>query len=459
MTKDISATGSFISLGLLCTVFANGADQRNPTKAPNVLLINCDDLGWGEVSCYGSSWSTPNIDRLAANGVRFTSCYSGNAFSSPSRASLLTGSYAFRTGIREVLFPNHDIGLNPDEFTIAEMFHHKGYTTACVGKWHLGNKPEFMPLNHGFDYFYGIPYSHDMMPRPGNPKTSQYPPLPLIKGNDQIDTITDVGILTNMLTKYSVDFIRKNKDKSFFLYLPHPMPHTPLAVTKAFNGLSGYGLLGDVITELDWSVGELIKTLEECGILDHTVVIFTSDNGSPRDNHSPGPFRGGKGSSFEGGQRVPFIISWPGVIPKGMVNDEVVSHMDLLPTFSALLKSPLSENKIDGFDIWPLMICREGAKTPHESLFFFIEEELESARFGNYKYHIPHVYNCSYDPKYKKGVATVIEESLFDLNSDPKESENLIGKVNVETIDSFRRAFLLWRKAFYPERRPVGTLH
>lgn len=440
-----------MALALPALVVAQPENTR-----PNVILINCDDLGWGEIACYGAPWKTPNIDRVASEGARFTSFYSGNAFCTPSRAALLTGSYAARAGFREVLFPGDLTGLNPAEFTMAELFKNAGYKTACVGKWHLGDQPEFLPLNHGFDEYYGIPYSHDMMPRADNPATHRYPPLPLLSGNKKIAEIEDVGLLTKMLTEYAVDFILKNAGDPLFLYLPHPMPHGPLAVSAPFKNSSGQGLLGDVITELDWSVGEIIKALETAKIRGNTILIFTSDNGSPKDNHSLGPFRAGKGNSFEGGSRVPFLISWPGVIPRGSVNTGIASQMDLLPTFAHLLQVPLSANRIDGVDIWE-MIMGHSDTSSRRQLYFFIEEQAQALRIGNWKYHVPHLHMDMTDGKGKKGTPRVFGESLFRLDSDIREQNNLIND-EPAMADSLRRTFQLWQKEFYLERRPIGAV-
>jgi arylsulfatase A-like enzyme len=441
-----------MALALPQLVFAQPKNKR-----PNVILINCDDLGWGEISCYGAAWKTPNIDRIASEGARFTSFYSGNAFCTPSRAALLTGSYAARAGFREVLFPGDQTGLSAAEFTMAELFKSTGYKTACVGKWHLGDQPEFLPLNHGFDEFYGIPYSHDMMRQLNNPATHHYPPLPLISGNKKIAAIKDVGQLTNMLTNYAVDFILKNAGSPMFLYLPHPMPHGPLAVSAPFKNISGHGLIGDVITELDWSVGEIIKALEKAKIKDNTILIFTSDNGSPKDNHSPGPFRAGKGNSFEGGSRMPFLIAWPGVIPRGSINNGIASQMDLLPTFANLLQAPLSKNTIDGVDIWNMIMGRSDTSS-RQQLYFFIEEQAQSMRTGNWKYHVPHLHMDFTDAvKQKKGTTLVLGESLFRLDTDIREQNNLINEEPV-MADSLRRTFQLWQKKFYLERRPIGSV-
>lgn len=432
--------------------------QQGIPQRPNVIVVNCDDLGWAEVSCYGSPWKTPNIDKIAARGVKFTSFYSGNPFCTPSRAALLTGSYASRAGFREVLFPEHEVGLNPAEFTMAEMFKQAGYKTSLAGKWHLGSRAPFMPLDHGFDEFYGIPYSHDMSPRIAKAEKAKFPELPLYNGNKKVDEIKDFGLLTGLLTRYSVDFIRKNAGSPFFLMLAHPMPHTPLAVSEKFKDISGQGLIGDVIVEIDWSIGEIVKTLEQSGLLNNTLLIFTSDNGSPRDNHAPGPFRAGKGSGFEGGSRVPFLISWPAVLPKGKVNEGVASQMDLLPTFAKMLNTPLSENTIDGVDIWDLLMCRT-TTTSRQQLFFFVEEQPQSLRVGNWKYHVPHLHKDQSDGiKLKGGGDKAIGESLFDLGTDVREQHNVIDKYPV-VADSLRMIFQSWQKKFYMERRNIGTVN
>jgi arylsulfatase len=428
-----------------------------PLKRPNVILINCDDLGYAEIGCYGSAWKTANIDELARKGVRFTNFYAGNAYSSPSRAALMTGCYATRVGIPEVLFNVDTIGINFDEKTLAEVFKEAGYTTACVGKWHLGHLPPFLPTNNGFDEFYGIPYSHDMTPRNAQQARWHFPELPLIRGTQKIDEIKDPGILTRILTEYSVDFINRNKDNPFFLYLPHPMPHDPLAVSKKFADSTHLGRLADVITEIDWSVGEIMAELRKYNLIEKTIVIFTSDNGGTRDINGKGPFRGGKGTTFEGGSRAPFIISWPGVLPQG---NEIGTHMDMLPTFCHFLGVPLPKKKIDGYDIWNLFECRREIKTPYEALFFFMGDNLESVRMGKWKYHISHSFKFSgrINGKIPTDQDLRIDESLFDLEKNIKEDINVI-KEYPEVANRLRKYFNSWEKNFEKERRAPGRVN
>jgi arylsulfatase A len=428
-------------------------------QRPNVILINCDDLGYNEISCYGSPWPTVNIDRLAAQGTRFTLCYAGNAFCTPSRASLLTGCYAPRVGLPDVLMHRDSIGIHPDELTLGQVFQQAGYTTACVGKWHLGHLETFLPTNRGFDEFFGIPYSHDMWPKHGRQHELNFPELPLIQGVGKAGEIHDPAVLTGILTRYAVDFIRRNKTQPFFLYLPHPMPHGPLAVSEAFQDISSHGILADVITEIDWSVGQIMESLEEQGLAGNTLVIFTSDNGGPRSSSRHGPFRGGKGTTFEGGQMVPFIISWPGVIPENKVNNEIITHMDLLPTFAGLLGVTPPIKKIDGLNIHPILFGENDAPSPHERLFFFIESELQSMRSGKWKYHTPHQYlhtGWLGEPVPGKRFYD-LEESLFDLETDPGERNNVID-LYPELTDSLRQIFNNWSNDFEKEKRKPGSI-
>ena len=329
-----------------------------------MVLIFTDDQGYGDTGAYGAfDFETPNLDKLAHEGVRFTHFYSAQAVCSASRAGLLTGCYPNRIGVSGAYFPQSKVGINPMEVTIAELLKQKDYATAIYGKWHLGHLEPFLPLQHGFDEYYGIPYSNDMWPvtyegkptEPGHWKHDRYPPLPLIEGNEQVATVDDLGDQDNLTTRYTekaVDFIRRNKDKPFFLYLPHSMPHVPLGVSEKFRGKSRQGMYGDVIMEIDWSVGQIVKTLEEFNLTDNTIVIFTSDNGPWLNygNHagSTGGLREGKGTSFEGGQRVPAIIKWPGVAPEGEVIDRMASTIDILPTLAEITGTKLPDHKIDG---------------------------------------------------------------------------------------------------------------
>ena len=458
--RDIVKLGIILSISLFCS--GCNLTKQNASldeRKPNVILINCDDLGYGEVGCFGAPFETPNIDSLAVHGVRLTSFYAGNAYCSPSRASLMTGCYAPRVGIPGVLFNVDDYGINPEEKTLAEVFKGAGYTTACVGKWHLGHLEKFLPPQHGFDEFYGIPYSHDMWPKHSRQYKWNFPELPLIKGTEKIDEIHDPAILTRILTEYSVDFIERSKDNPFFLYLPHPMPHGPHAVTEKFKDISGYGLFADVIVEIDWSVGEIMKKLTELALVENTIVIFTSDNGGPRDNKGDGPFRGGKGTAFEGGQRVPMIISWPGVIPENKLNHEAGTHMDFVPTFCNFLEVPLPEKEIDGKDIWDLFICKPQARSPYDEIFFFMGKELQSMRAGKWKYHTPHefLYTGKMEGAKPGQRYFPLEEALYNLETDIREQHNIINEYP-EVADSLRTIFRKWLVNFEKEKREPGKM-
>ncbi|UCE23071.1 MAG: sulfatase, partial [Candidatus Aminicenantes bacterium] len=332
-------------------------------RLPNFVVIFTDDQGYADVGCFGAKgFETPNLDRMAEEGMRFTNFYVSQAVCSASRSSLITGCYPNRVSIYGALGPHAQIGLNPEEETIAEVLKNKEFTCGIFGKWHLGHHKEFLPFQHGFDEYFGLPYSNDMWPvwydgtpTPEDHNKATYPFLPLIDGNETVEVLTkmeDQDRLTTRYTERAVRFIEKNKDRPFFLYVPHSMPHTPLGVSDKFRGKSQQGKYGDVIMEIDWSVGEILKTLKKHKLEKHTLVVFTSDNG-PWMNFgthagSAGPLREGKGTSWEGGQRVPCIMRWPGHIPKGTVCDKIASTLDLLPTFAAINGAPLPKNKIDG---------------------------------------------------------------------------------------------------------------
>ena len=327
-------------------------------RLPNFVVIFIDDLGYADVGCFGAKgFETPNLDRMAKEGMRFTSFYVSQAVCSASRASLITGCYPNRVSIFGALNPLAEHGLNQDEETIAEVLKKKGYACSIFGKWHLGHLREFLPLQHGFDEYLGIPYSNDMWPigydgKPA-PKTQakgKYPFLPLIDGNEKVAelrTLDDQNMLTSLYTERAVQFIKKNKDRPFFLYLPHTMAHVPLGVSEKFRGKSKQGMYGDVIMEIDWSVGEILKTLKRHNLDDNTLVVFTSDNGPWINfgNHagSAGPLREGKGSSWEGGVRAPCIMRWAGYIPEDTVCDKMAATMDLLPTFAEIARTPLKK--------------------------------------------------------------------------------------------------------------------
>ena len=417
--------------------------------SPNVVLIFMDDLGYGDLSCYGATrYKTPNLDKLASQGIRFTNFVSAQAVCSASRAGILTGCYPNRVGISGALMPDSKIGLNPEEETIAEVLKKRNYKTAAIGKWHLGHQREFLPLQQGFDGYLGLPYSNDMWPvyfdgtrnvPPAYSRKLNYPELPLIRNNDKIrelKTLDDQAELTTLYTATALDFIKRNKRNPFFLYLAHSMTHVPLAVSSKFKGKSEQGLFGDVMMEIDWSVGEIMKALADNGIEKNTLVIFTSDNGPWLNfgNHagSTGGLREGKGNSFEGGQREPCIMKWPGQIQEGTICNKLASTIDILPTLAAITSSPLPEKKIDGVNILPLMLGDENANPRETFLYYYRKNSLEAIREGNWKLVFAHPGRTYIG--FKPGVDGFpgstnenfdFEEGLYDLRRDPGERYNL----------------------------------
>ncbi|NQY08791.1 MAG: sulfatase [Flavobacteriales bacterium] len=479
----------FASLAIGCTSSQKEAPTKTQdTKQPNIVLIFIDDEGYGDVGCYGATgFQTPNIDKLASEGMRFTNYYAAQPVCSVSRAGLLTGCYPNRISITGAFFPWDTTGLNQSEYTIAEMFKDLGYATACFGKWHLGYQKEFLPLQHGFDEFTGIPYSNDMWPRDkvtGELLTDtsdirfNFPELPIIAGNDKIDSVVsmkDQDKLTTMITEKAVNFINRQTDNPFFMYVPHIMGHIPLGVSDKFRGKSEQGAYGDVMMEIDWSVGEITKSLEEKGLTENTIVIFTSDNGPWLNfgNHagSAGGLREGKMTTWDGGQRVPFIIKWPGKTPEGTVNNQLACAIDLLPTCAAITDGKLSENKIDGVDISDLW--KGNLKSsPRETVLYYKSDGLNAVRKGNWKLVLPHSYR-SYSPepgkdgKPGKRVAVVIETAeLYDMSRDPGERFNVIesnpeivADIMIE-VEKARKELGDWNlKIFQGEgTRPVGQL-
>ena len=369
-----------------------------PPPPPNVIIMFVDDMGYGDIGVYGlDTYATPNLDRMAEEGVRFTDFYVSQAVCSASRASLLTGNYANRIGIHGALGPMNSHGLHEDEVTLAELFKAQGYATAAYGKWHLGHHPDFLPLKHGFDEFYGIPYSNDMWPyHPENPEV--WGDLPTIEGDSIVGYNMDQSLFTADFTLRSTEFIRSqvSADRPFFLYIAHPMPHVPLFVSEKHNGASGAGLYGDVIHEIDWSMGQILQTLQATGIDRNTLVLFASDNGPwlSYGNHagSTGPLREGKGTAWEGGVRVPFIARWPNILPEGLVVNTPAMTIDLFPTLAHLIGAPLPEHPIDGQNIWPLM-TGESDRSPQKAYFFWYKQnELHAVRSNQWKLHFPHQY-------------------------------------------------------------------
>lgn len=417
---------------------------------PNIVLILADDQGYADVGVFGAKgFQTLNLDRLAGEGIKFSSFYVSQAVCSASRAALMTGCYSERVGIQGALGPNSEIGLNPSEMTIADLLKQRGYATGIFGKWHLGHHREFLPLQQGFDEYLGLPYSNDMWPvdydgqeltpeNPGpHPRKAQFPKLPLIQNNDkiaEIRTLSDQATLTTRYTEAAVKFIEKNKTRPFFLYLPHSMPHVPLGVSVKYKGKSAQGMYGDVIMEIDGSVGQILDTLKKHGLEENTLVIYTSDNGPWLNfgNHagSAAPLREAKGTMWEGGPRVPCLMRWPGHIPAGISTNQIAATIDILPTLAAITGAPLPEKKIDGVNILSLLKHEPGAN-PRNEYWYYYGGELRAVRRGKWKLYFPHEYRSylgvepgrdGFPGPYATGKAGL---ELYDLEADIRETEIL----------------------------------
>jgi arylsulfatase A len=423
---------------------------------PNFIIIFTDDQGYGDMGCTGASgFQTPNLDRLAASGIRFTDFYVPATVCTPSRAGLLTGCYPKRVGLHEaVLFPFSQHGLNPEETILPEWLKPLGYTSACVGKWHLGHKPEFMPNNQGFDYFYGVPYSNDMDAYIYKNPPFNSPPLPLYENEEHIVAGPDQRYLTRKYTEAAVSFIQKHKERPFLLYLAHSMPHLPWHVSEKFKDSSALGLYGDVIQEIDWSVGEILATLEETGLVESTLVLFTSDNGPVlmENSGSAGPLRGRKATTWEGGQRVPCLVSWPGTIPEGKICKALTTTMDLVPTFIKLAGGEIPEDHtFDGYDIQTLLMNPLTAETAYEAFYYYSRDgKPEAVRSGKWKLHI----------EKSRGWDTALGPfpvSLYDLSRDIGESNNLADE-NPQIVERLTRKIREFDEQLTKESRPAGRL-
>ena len=460
---------------LLTLLLATCSSFLATAQRPNIILIFADDQGYQDMSCFGHpKIKTPNMDRLAKEGRKFTDFYSVNPVCSASRAGLMTGCYPTRVGIQGVLFPNHTKGLNPNEITIAEILKEKGYTTACIGKWHLGHLPEFLPTSQGFDSYFGIPYSNDMGydPKMATAKDivlrdgvkmadlakakGRKPLAPLMRNKEVVEVPSDQRTLTKRYTEEAIKFITANKEGPFFLYFPHTMPHIPLFVTPEFKGVSAGGLYGDVIEEMDWSVGEILKTVKSLGIDEKTLIVYTSDNGPWLSVGARGgsalPLRGGKFTTYEGGVREPTLMRWPGKIPAGTVCSEVASTIDLLPTFAKLAGGAAPTDRvIDGRDIWPLISATEGAKSPHAAFFYYKGNTLEAVRAGKWKYR-----SGPLDIASKKAGKKGKETALFDLEADKSESTNLIKK-HPEVAERLKKLIVDFDQERKANSRPAGA--
>jgi len=422
----------------LLTTFCTGAvlglnvQAQQPT---NFVIVFLDDMGYGDLTVTGATgYQTPNLDRLCTEGMRFTNFYCAQAVSSASRAGLLTGCYPNRIGFAGALGPSAKTGIADSEETIADMLKKKNYACGAVGKWHLGHHQQFLPLQHGFDEYLGLPYSNDMWPF--HPQDNSYPGLPLIEDNKIINnkvTSEDQAQLTTQYTERAVKFIEKNKNKPFFLYLAHTMPHVPLHVSDKFKGKSEQGLYGDVMMEIDWSVGEVLKTLEKYGLDKNTLIIFTSDNGPwiNYGNHagSTGGLREGKGTAFEGGQRVPCIMRWPGKIPAGTICNQLATTIDLLPTIAHISGAPLPKLRIDGVNIISLMTDAKATSSPRKYfLYYYRQNDLDAIRNDRFKLVFPHEGRTyeGFMPGNDGQPGPVTERkafdlALFDLRRDPGE--------------------------------------
>jgi len=424
---------------LLLSLLIFGCSPDEKERPPNFVIILTDDQGYADLSCFGGQHVyTPHIDQMAAEGMKLTSFYMAAALCTPSRAALMTGSYPKRVDLAYgtdfvVLLAGDGKGLNPTEVTLAEVLKSVGYKTGMFGKWHLGDQPEYLPTRQGFDEYFGIPYSHDIHPYHPRQDHFQFPKLPLLDGEEVIEMDPDADYLTRRITERAVQFIEANKEHPFFLYIPEPIPHKPLHVSPPFmEGVSSEivdklkeennsidyptrdKLFRQAINEIDWSVGQILDTLKKHGLDENTLVIFTSDNGPAVGKADP--LQGRKGSTFEGGMREPTVIRWPGKIPAGEENKELMTAMDLLPTIANLAGADIPNDRvIDGKDIWPVLT--EGAPTPHEAFFYHKTTNLEAVRSGDWKLHV------------QEGEPT----ALYNLESDIGESNNVL-KGNEEIV-------------------------
>jgi arylsulfatase len=434
-----------------CSILA-----AEPARRPNIVILFADDQGYSDVGCFGAKgFKTPHLDQMAKEGTRFTSFYAAQPVCTASRAALMSGCYSNRISLFGALNHQSNVGIADSELLLPEICKAQGYATAIFGKWHLGHRDTFSPLLNGFDEFLGIPYSNDNGPL--HPIVKGIPALPLIDGDKVVELDPDQSQFTRRFTERAIAFIERNKERPFFLYVPHVMPHVPIFPSKEFAGKSELGKYGDVIEELDWSVGEILAAIERLGLDENTLVIFATDNGPflSYGNHAgtARPLREGKLTTFEGGVRVPCIMRWPGKVPAGRTCAELASTMDLLPTIAQLTGAKLSENKIDGLDIWPLM--KGEGKSPRDTFYYYAGDELQAVRNGPWKLHLPHEYLTPAEPPGKdgkpanfanlkpesmamsglRGIASrhgylvqKIELSLYNLEDDIGETTNLAEK-------------------------------
>jgi arylsulfatase A-like enzyme len=452
MRRRISWSMFALFLGLFMLTPAYGAE---PGRVPNIVLIVADDMGYADAGCYGAKdIRTPVLDSLAREGTRFTNFCVAQPVCTASRAALLSGCYPNRLGMAGALNHTSTTGIHPDETLLPELLKAKGYATACFGKWHLGTRPKFFPTRNGFDEWAGLPYSNDNGPL--HPTIRGIPALPFFENDKLVENDPDQSCFSKRFSDKATAFIRSNKSKPFFLYLPHVMPHVPIFASSQFKGKSARGLYGDVVEELDWSIGEVLKELKNSGVEKDTLVLFLSDNGPflSYGTHagSAAPFREGKLTTFEGGVRVPFLVRWPNQVPANRICDELVTALDLLPTLAKLIGTGLPKAKIDGFDLSRLLHGKPGA-VGRESFAYFSGSELHAVRMGQWKLHFPHDYlsvdgspgqdgkpanhaNMKPNAIEESGIRGIASRhgykvekiglSLFDLANDPAEQRNVL---------------------------------
>ena len=450
--------GIFLVVGLLVFVFSGcSSTTSDPKNPPNFIVIFVDDMGYGDLAGYGHpTIQTPHLDRMATEGMKFTQFYVGASVCTPSRAALLTGRYPIRSGLTRVLIPSSTGGLPDEEVTLAEALKEVGYATGIVGKWHLGSKPEFLPLNHGFDYYFGIPYSNDMSPgtQPGNPLFENDPPTPLIRNFEVTNhEEPDQGLLTTQYTEEALNFITQHAGHGpFFLYLAHTMPHVPLGASDSFRGRSPRGLYGDVVEELDWSTGQILDKLREVGIEGNTLVLFTSDNGpwlaKKENGGSAGPFKEGKVSTFEGGYRVPALFWWPGRISAGVTTSAFATTMDIFTTCIQLAGASVPGDRvIDGKDLSSVLLEEQKGRRPE--LYYYFGDELWAYREGPFKIHLKTTHPASVQ---KWGEWPVEEHDppiLFDVEQDPSERFDRAAS-NPEIVDEMKKTMEAHRAEVQP---------
>ena len=430
----------FLALIYYCSLFVCAASMKDDVRtSPNVIIIFMDDMGWADVGFNGGMHvKTPRLDQMAAEGLVLTDFYVAQPVCSASRSGLLTGCYPNRIGITGALGPDAAHGIHDGEITLAELFKSEGYATAIFGKWHLGHHTQFLPTRHGFDTFEGIPYSNDMWPMHPEAPKGTYPPLPYFKDEVQVGENPDQRNFTGDFTQRTIDFIKEHKGEPFFIYVPHPMVHVPLYCSDEWNGKTGMGLYADVVGEVDEGVGKILDTIDKLGLEENTLVIFTSDNGPwlSYGDHAgqTGIYREGKGTTFEGGVRVPFVARWTGKIHAGRVSNEPMMTIDILPTIAEWIDAPLPSHQIDGKSATALLEGKNGAKSPQKAYYFYYKKnDLEAIRWGEWKIHFPHGYRSMVDNpvgsggvpgKYDYSVKTGIE--LYSLHQDPSETKNVV---------------------------------